>query len=105
MGLTWAFYNSVQSIPHETAPANINALKILVQSSFTSLPPKTLNGTFLTLQCCLHQIVECNGNNDYKLPHVSEKKPEGDEGSPLSIRVRDHHKFLTKKTANGGLVL
>ena len=64
---------------------SIDELITAVQDSFQQLHHSTLNNTFLTLQTCMEQVILHNGNNNYKIRHMSKQRLEREGRLPLSI--------------------
>ena len=60
-----------------------------VITSYQTYDPKKLNRIWLSLMGVLNQIIECNGNNDYKLPHMAKEKLERAGNLPVTIPVTD----------------
>ena len=60
-----------------------------VQSAFASYPRQKLNHTWLTLQSCFNQIIEQEGGNDYKIPHMNKQGMERRGELPHVLQVTD----------------
>ncbi len=58
-----------------------------MNKAFEQYPWQRLRDGFLTLQCCLNEIIEAHGDNDYKIPHINKAKLEREGQLPTSIRV------------------
>ena len=63
-----------------------------VGTSFDRLHWTKINNNFLTLQKVMECIILCDGNNDYKMPHISEEKLERTGQLPMSIKILDEIK-------------
>ncbi|ETV90088.1 hypothetical protein H310_15081 [Aphanomyces invadans] len=48
---------------------------------------ETLNANFVTLQSCLKEVIRCNGDNNYKIPHVGKSSLLSIGRLPDSIEV------------------
>mmetsp|Transcript_991 Transcript_991/g.1748 ORF Transcript_991/g.1748 Transcript_991/m.1748 type:complete len:220 (+) Transcript_991:3956-4615(+) len=83
--LDLGFFNSIQSLQHQSAPRTVDELITIVQDSFQQLHHSTLNNTFLTLQTCMEECILHNGNNNYKIRHMSKQRLEREGRLPISI--------------------
>ena len=83
--LDLGFFNSIQSLQHQTAPTNIEELISAVDDSFQSLPSKKLTNVFLTLQKVMEAVIICDGDNKYKVPHMSKLRLERMGELPVAI--------------------
>ena len=68
--LDLGFFNSIQSLQYKHAATNIDDLVKEVDYAFQSVPATSLTNNFITLQKVFNEIMNCNGNNDFKLPHL-----------------------------------
>ena len=85
--LDLGFFNSIQALQHQAAPKNIDELVSAVEDSFEQLHWKKLNNVFLTLQKVMECCILCDGDNKYKIPHISKQKLERAGQLPVSIVV------------------
>jgi hypothetical protein len=74
--LDLGFFNTIQSLQHQYLPRTIDELITAVQDCFQKLHHSTLNNTFLTLQTCMEDIILHDGNNNYKIRHMSKQQLE-----------------------------
>ena len=58
-----------------------------VGTCFNRLHWTKMNNNFLTLQKVMEYIILCDGNNDYKMPHISKEKLERTGQLPMSIKI------------------
>lgn len=72
--LDLGFFNSIQSLQHQSSPKTINELIDCVIAAFNSLDKEKLNNVFLTLQKCMESTMLVAGGNNYKMQHMSEGK-------------------------------
>ena len=63
-----------------------------VGTCFDRLHWMKINNNFLTLQKVMECIILCDGNNDYKMPHISKEKLERTGQLPMSIKILDEIK-------------
>ena len=61
---------------NDDCPANEEELIKLVGKAYGEYPLRKLNHVWLTLQSCLNVIIENDGGNDYKIPHMGKESLE-----------------------------
>ena len=74
------FFRAVQSF-NDDCPANEEELIKSVEKTYGENPLHKLNHVCLTLQSCLNMIIENDGGNDYKIPHMGGGNPWKGGGS------------------------
>lgn len=85
--LDLCFFNSIQSLQHTYAPTNVDELVVIVLDAFVRLEHKILNHCFLTLQGCFNEIIDCDGGNGYKIPHMGKARLARMGLLPISLEV------------------
>ena len=70
--LDLGFFRDIQSFN----VANEEELIKLVEKAYGEYPMRKLNYVWLTLQSCLNMIIENDGGNDYKIPHMGKESLE-----------------------------
>ena len=73
--LDLVFFRSIQSF-NDDCPANEEELIKLVEKAYGEYPMHKLNYVWLTLQSCLNMIIENDGGNNYKIPHMGKESME-----------------------------
>ena len=73
--LDLGFFRAIQSF-NDDCPANEEELIKLVEKTYGEYPYHKLNRVWLTLQSCLNMIIENDGGNDYKIPHMGKEAME-----------------------------
>ena len=73
--LDLGFFRAIQSF-NDDCPANEEELIKLVEKAYGEYPYRKLNRVWLTLQSCLNMIIENDGGNDYKIPHMGKESME-----------------------------
>ena len=73
--LDLGFFRAIQSF-NDDCPANEEELIKLVEKAYGEYPLHKLNHVWLTLQSCLNMIIENDGGNDYKIPHMGKESME-----------------------------
>ena len=86
--LDLGFFQAIQSFNNVT-PKNEEELIQSVQAAYTNYPRKRLNGTWLTLHSVFNQIIQCNGDNNYNIEHISKEKLEQTGQLPNVLDVVD----------------
>ena len=78
--LDLGFFRAIQSF-NDDCPTNEEESIKSVEKAYGEYPMRKLNHVWLTLQSCLNMIIENDGGNDYKIPHMG-KRIHGKEGAP-----------------------
>ena len=73
--LNLGFFRAIQSF-NDDCPANEEELIKLVEKAYGEYPLRKLNHVWLTLPSCLNMIIENDGGNDYKIPHMGKESLE-----------------------------
>ena len=73
--LNLGFFRAIQSF-NDDCPANEEELIKLVEKAYGEYLLHKLNHVWLTLQSCLNMIIENDGGNDYKIPHMGKESME-----------------------------
>ena len=61
---------------NDAAPSDQFELIASVEKAYADYDRKKINHVFLTLQACLNMIIEDQGGNNYKIPHMGKAKLE-----------------------------
>ena len=66
------FFRALQAAQwkHSVAANNIDGLIAQVTQAWNSFEPQKLDKNFVTLQGCLDEIIQLDGDNNYKIPHM-----------------------------------
>ena len=73
--LNLGFFRAIQSL-NDDCPANEEELIKSVEKAYGEYSLRKLNHVWLTLQSCFNMIIENNGGNDYKIPHMGKESLE-----------------------------
>ena len=73
--LDLGFFRVIQSFNND-CPANEEEVIKSVEKAYGENPYHKLNRVWLTLQRCLNMIIENDGGNDYKIPHMGKESME-----------------------------
>ena len=73
--LDLGFFRAIQSFNND-CPTNEEELIKSVEKAYGEYPMRKLNHVWLTLQSCFNMIIENDGGNDYKIPHMGKESLE-----------------------------
>ena len=73
--LNLSFFRAIQLFNND-CPADEEELIKLVEKAYGEYPLHKLNHVWPTLQICLNMIIENDGGNDYKIPHMGKESME-----------------------------
>ena len=73
--LDLGFFRAIQSF-NDDCPTNEEELIKSVQKAYGEYPMHKSNYVWLTLQSCFNMIIENDGGNDYKIPHMGKESLE-----------------------------
>ena len=73
--LDLGFFRAIQSF-NDDCPANEEEFIKSVEKAYGEYPMCKLNHVWLTLQSCFNMIIENDGGNDYKIPHMGKESLE-----------------------------
>ena len=72
--LDLSFFRALQSYQWRSGFANtIEELVVQVQQAYELFPPRSIDFSFLTLQCCIDDILGIYGDNDYSIRHMGKE--------------------------------
>jgi hypothetical protein len=83
--LTLGYFNSIQSLQQTKQLTTVDDLINIVEESYKEIPKVKLNNLFLTLQCCMEEIIIHGGKNNYKITHMNKEKLEQEGRFPIFI--------------------
>ncbi|VFQ96364.1 unnamed protein product [Cuscuta campestris] len=72
--LDLGFFRAIQSLKDQCAPSTVADLLDAVEGAYNALSPETLNKVWLSYQQVLTKIMEHEGGNNYKLPHMGKDR-------------------------------
>jgi len=71
--LDLGFFNSIQSLQQRNRCTGIDELVENTKKAFEEEPWEVLDRVFQTLQGCMHCILEREGGNNFKIPHMKKE--------------------------------
>jgi hypothetical protein len=83
------FFRALQSLYQRSTPSNVGEIITAVLQAYQDYDLVKINRIWLTLQCCLNEILIHHGNNDYKIPHMHKQRLEREGQLPVTISVCD----------------
>ena len=83
------FFRALQALYQKTTPGNVGEIIAQVQQAYQAYDYRKINRIWLSLQCCLNEIIKHHGNNDYKLVHMQKDRLEREGQLPVTIAVCD----------------
>ncbi|VFQ65353.1 unnamed protein product [Cuscuta campestris] len=94
--LDLGFFRAIQSLKDQCALSTVVELLEAVEGAYDALSPQTLNKVWLSYQQVLTKVMENEGGNNYKLPHMGKDRlaRAGNLPSCLNIELA-----LIEKTA------
>ncbi|XP_028782212.1 uncharacterized protein LOC114738342 [Neltuma alba] len=84
--LDLGFFNGIQSLQYKEAPKTVDDLIAAMVKSFESFLAVKSNKIFLTLKCCMVEIMKVRGSNKYDLPHMRKEVMEKEGPLPNQIK-------------------
>ncbi|ETV90233.1 hypothetical protein H310_14935 [Aphanomyces invadans] len=72
--LDLGFFRSIQTLQEQKYPRYIDDIVAGTLQAWREVDMMTLNANFLTLQCCMKEVIRVAGNNSYKVPHMKKAK-------------------------------
>ena len=92
--LDLGFFNSLQSLQLKHHTKTTEELVEIMEKVFAEYPCKKLDHVFLTLMGVMNEIIECDGGNNYALPHLNKWRLEMHGNLPRSITVTKKRSIL-----------
>lgn len=97
--LDLGFFRAIQSLQAQKCAFKIEDLIGAVEESFQEIEPNSLHDNFITLQSVMREVLDAEGTNDYKIPHLDKKgnRKRGTEITRLHCPVnifRKARKFI-----------
>lgn len=93
-----SFFHSIASLTKKKKPKTTLDLIKLVQDEYDAYPPDKLNRMWLTHQAVMNEILEHDGDNDYKLPHLKKSQLERQGRLPIALQMSTKHAHTTRLT-------
>jgi hypothetical protein len=85
-----SFFASIQSIYYKIpGVSNIRSCVLAVAASFEAYDPRNLNRAFLSLFQNYNLLLQHEGSNKYKVPHMGKERLERTGQLPITIAVAD----------------
>jgi hypothetical protein len=99
--LDLGFFRSLQTKQFTFIATNLDTLIDNVLKAFNSMPWSTLNNIFITLMTCLSEIILCDGDNHYDLPHIGKAKMLAETNGEPILSLRAPERAMEYKQMGG----
>ncbi|XP_021760588.1 uncharacterized protein LOC110725415 [Chenopodium quinoa] len=86
--LDLGLFRSIQSLQYQPFPSNLDELVDKVIESYDTFKPEVNKYIWITLQKCMIMILQAEGGNKYKIPHMNKKKLENLGILPDKVEVQ-----------------
>ena len=80
---------ALQSEYYKSTPGNAGQIIECVQEAYNAYDKHKIKKIWLTLMGCLNEIIDHDGNNDYKIPHMGKDRLIREKMLPTAIQVCD----------------
>jgi hypothetical protein len=85
--LDLGFFNALQSAYYGSSPTNSIEIIQCVQRAFDAYPANKINRLWVTLQSIYNCVLECQGDNNYSLPHMNKELMEREGTLPHNMSL------------------
>jgi hypothetical protein len=83
------FFNALDKAYKRECPKTFDDILECVKRTYWAYPHNKINRMWLTRMQVMNEIIECNGDNTYKLPHMNKDKLERENALPLVVEVTE----------------
>jgi hypothetical protein len=83
------FLASLHALQYHNPTNSLHKMITHLRLIYEEYPRSKLNNSFLTLQTCMNQVIECNGGCDYRIEHMNKARLERLGLLPQSFLVTD----------------
>ncbi|VFR00938.1 unnamed protein product [Cuscuta campestris] len=85
--LDLGFFRAIQSLKDQCAPTTVVELIEAVEGAYNALSPECLNKVWLSYQQVMTKVMEHEGNNNYKLPHMGKDRLAREGNLPKCLNI------------------
>jgi hypothetical protein len=82
-------FNALDKTYQTECPRTMDDIIKLVQKHYWEYPHNKINRIWLTRQQVMNEILDCNGDNTYKIPHMNKEKLEREGTLPMVLAVSE----------------
>ncbi|KAF0697312.1 Aste57867_11995 [Aphanomyces stellatus] len=68
--LDLGFFRVIQAFQLEKFSSSLEEIVATTEAAWVDVSMRTLDKNFLTLQCCIQEVIRSNGGNDYNIPYI-----------------------------------
>ena len=83
------FFSSIQTEYYKKCPRNVKEIHSCIDEALEEYPGDKLNRIWITLQSIMNEVIEDEGGNDYKIPHLNKDRLEREGTLPEVLDVTD----------------
>jgi hypothetical protein len=84
------FFAALQAMYYRSAPRNAGEIITMVENAFEEFESNKINRIWITYMSCLNEIIDNDGGNDYKIPHMNKRKLEREDRLPRVLSVSEN---------------
>ncbi len=84
------FFRALQAYYERFSPNDAGEIITYIQEAYKDYDYKRINRIYLTLMGVYNEIIDCNGDNIYKLPHMNKDQLERIDQLPTVLKVTDN---------------
>ena len=77
----------MQAYYEQFSPKSPEEIITYVQQSYEQYPRQRINHVWLTLMAVMNEIIDCNGGNDFDIPHLAKEVLERRNKLPIALEV------------------
>lgn len=71
--LDLGLFNAIQSVYDKEVPKTYDDIIDLLKKAYWNYPPNMIHRLWLTRMTVMNEIIDCNGGNEYTLPHLGNR--------------------------------
>ena len=85
-----ALFRCLQAAYEHFTPRNATDIIQYVTQVHAEYPKEKINRMWLTMMTCMNEIIECHGDNTYKIPHLKKDRLTRMNQLPITINNTSH---------------
>ena len=84
------FFRALQAYFSQFCPKTTEEIVEYVLKAHELYPKERINHIWLSLMTVMNEIIDSNGDNDYKIPHIGKERLEREGRLPVTLAVTDN---------------
>jgi hypothetical protein len=84
------FFRAIQACYYQEVPGTFEDIIACVHKAYWEYPREKVNRLFITKMTVMNEIIRCNGDNDFKIPHMNKAVLERQDKLPTTLEVTEH---------------